>query len=441
MIIAYYIEGKEHVSWIHNPYYLPFVLIFNLTWLLSANISGLYQQVLYKDSIKTYHNVIKTYVLFISIICVIMVIIGTKTYFITRGYLVYSSVLFGILLVLWKLIFLIIRRSLNVSLYDLRNVIVIGHGRVAKDLQVLFDNPTFGYKLIGFFDDNPGTIKDKEKYLGFTDDCINYALNNNIDEIFCTLPISQKNKIEQLITDADKNLIRFKFVPEYYDYGIKPVLVENFGHIPIISVRPEPLENMLNRFVKRLFDVFFSIFIIVFFFSWLFPLLAILIKLETPGPVFFKQVRSGRDNKPFMCYKFRSMRINKESDKKQATRNDRRITKLGAFLRRTSIDELPQFFNVIIGNMSVIGPRPHMLSHTEQYAQLIDSFMVRHFLKPGITGWAQARGLRGETSTTEAMMKRVEADVWYLENWSFLLDLRIIFLTIMNSVKDYKTTF
>jgi Undecaprenyl-phosphate glucose phosphotransferase len=278
-------------------------------------------------------------------------------------------------------------------------------------------------------------------YLGGTDDCISYVLNNKVDEIFCTLPNSEAQTIERLMLDADKNLIRFKFIPEYYDYAKKPTFIQSFGHIPVISVRPEPLENMLNRSIKRLFDVVFSLFIILFVFSWLFPILAILIKLESRGPIFFVQERSGRDNKPFKCYKFRSMRVNKDSDKKQATRGDKRITKTGAFIRKTSLDELPQFFNVILGNMSVVGPRPHMISHTQQYSQLIDTFMVRHFLKPGITGWAQIQGLRGETQTTQAMLERVEADVWYLENWSFLLDMKIIFLTVWNAAKGEKNAF
>ena len=442
MVMAYYIQGREHVFWINNVNYLPFVLVFNLTWLLSANISGLYERVLNKDSINTYRNVIKTYVIFLSIMSFIVIIIGIKAYFITPGYLLYSSVLFGVLLAFWKLIFLNIRNSDRGRLYDSMNVVIIGAGRTGVDLYDFFiTNPGFGYKPKGFFDDRPETIKDKNMYLGSTIDCINYVLNNEIDEIFCTLPVSERDKIEQLIIDADKNLVRIKFVPEYYDYGIKPVLIQSFGHIPVISVRPEPLENMLNRFFKRLFDIVFSILIITLVLSWLFPILAIIILTDSKGPVLFKQLRSGRDNEPFMCYKFRSMAVNSESDKKQATKDDMRVTKIGAFMRRTSIDELPQFFNVLFGNMSIVGPRPHMLSHTKQYAQLIDSFMVRHFLKPGITGWAQVTGLRGETRTTEAMLKRVEADVWYLENWSFLLDLKIIFLTIWNTAKGDKNAY
>ena len=443
MVITYIAIDKSPYFWIYNKSYLPIVLVFNLIWLLSANISGLYEEVLNKDSVNTYRGVIKTYFIFVSFICfTIIILIGNKPYFVTREYLFYSLALFGFLLGLWKLIFLGIRKSNRRSLFDTRNVVIVGGGRIGYDLYHFFsNNAERGYRLIGFFDDSPERVKEKHLYLGTTDDCIDYVIANNVDEIFCTLPNSKADTIEKLMLDADKNLIRFKFVPEYYDYAKKPTYIQSFGHIPIISVRPEPLENMLNRFLKRSFDTIFSILVIVFVFSWLFPILAILIKLQSKGPVFFVQTRSGRDNKPFKCYKFRSMRVNDESDKKQATRGDKRITPIGAVMRRTSLDELPQFFNVLRGNMSVVGPRPHMISHTEQYAELIDTFMVRHFLKPGITGWAQIRGLRGETKNTEDMLARVEADVWYLENWSFLLDLKIVFLTFFGTVRGDKNAF
>jgi len=170
-------------------------------------------------------------------------------------------------------------------------------------------------------------------------------------------------------------------------------------------------------------------------------LLAFLIKLSSNGPVLFTQLRSGRDNKPFTCYKFRSMFVNGEQNSLQATKDDPRVTKIGAFLRKTSLDEFPQFFNVLLGHMSIVGPRPHMLSHTEQYSNLIDQFMVRHFIKPGITGWAQINGLRGETKTVNDMHERVKADVWYMENWSFPLDLKIIFMTAFNVLHGEKNAY
>lgn len=198
---------------------------------------------------------------------------------------------------------------------------------------------------------------------------------------------------------------------------------------------------MLSKFLKRSFDIIFSLFTIIFVFSWLCPILAVLIKLESRGPVFFVQLRTGRNGEHFRCYKFRSMCVNHEADEKQATRNDHRITKIGAVLRKTSLDELPQFFNVLIGNMSIVGPRPHMISHTEQYSQLTEKFKVRHSLKPGITGWAQICGYRGEVNNAEAILNRIDADMWYMKNWSFQLDLKIIFLTFWITLKGDKNAY
>src|ERR1700744_1417473 len=220
MVTTYFIEDRSNVFWANNRRYLPIVLVFNLIWLLSANVSGLYEQVLNKDSVKTYRSVIKTYFLFVSFICfTILILIGTDAYFITRQYLFYSLALFGFLLGLWKLIFLIIRRSERASLIDTRDVIIVGSGRIGYDLyNYIIQNPETGYNVVGFFDDKLAHNLDEKLYLGKTDGCIEYVKNNRIAEIFCTLPVSDSEKIAQLMLDADKNLIRFKSIPEYYAY-------------------------------------------------------------------------------------------------------------------------------------------------------------------------------------------------------------------------------
>jgi len=440
MFLAYLLIGSP-ATWHTDNKYLLIILLFNLIWLLSTNITGLYESVLHKDSILTYKDFLKAYLLFIFLLSFFVIVIGIQSYLVTRQYLLYSVVLFGFLVGVWKLIFLTIRKSNRNLLMDSRAIVIVGSGRIAMDIFQYFENHKHsGYKVIGFFDDKASRVAEIGLYLGSVSDVIGFTLENNVHEIFCALPTSRSEQIEDLMLEADKHLIRFKIIPEYIK-SKKLMQVQNYDHIPVISVRPEPLENMLNRFVKRAFDVVFSLFVIVFVISWLFPILAVIIKLQSKGPVFFTQLRSGKDNVPFKCYKFRSMRVNTDSDIVQATRSDSRITPIGAFIRKTSLDEFPQFFNVLMGNMSVVGPRPHMVSHTERYSQLIDQFMVRHFLKPGITGWAQINGFRGETRTTEDMLQRVEADVWYLENWSFLLDLKIIFLTFWNVIKGEENAF
>jgi len=440
MFISYLLIDSP-ATWHTDNKYILIILLFNLLWLLSTNLTGVYERVLNKDSIITYRHFLKAYLLFIFLLSFFIIIIGIQSYLVTRQYLLYSVVLFGFLVGAWKLVFLAIRKSNRNLLMDSRAIVIVGSGRIAMDIFQYFENHKHsGYKVIGFFDDKASRVAEIELYLGSVSDVIDFTLKNNVHEIFCALPTSQSKQIEQLMSEADRHLIRFKIIPEYIK-SKKLMQVENYDHIPVISVRPEPLENMLNRSIKRIFDIVFSLFVIVFVISWLFPILAIIIKLQSPGPVFFTQIRSGKDNMPFKCYKLRSMRVNTDSDSKQATRSDPRITPIGAFMRKTSLDEFPQFFNVLISNMSVVGPRPHMISHTERYSQVIDQFMVRHFLKPGITGWAQINGFRGETKTTEDMLQRVEADVWYLENWSFLLDLKIIFLTFWNVIKGEANAF
>ena len=192
---------------------------------------------------------------------------------------------------------------------------------------------------------------------------------------------------------------------------------------------------------KRTFDLIFAGFVVVFLLSWLVPLISLLIKLGSKGPTFFKQLRTGKQGKPFYCLKFRSMTVNSEPDSKQASRNDVRVTKLGAFLRKTSLDELPQFINVLKGEMSVVGPRPHMIQHTEQYTKTIHNFMDRHLIMPGITGLAQVSGYRGETKELDAMAKRVNADIHYIHNMSWLMDLKIIGLTIKQVFKIPENVF
>ncbi|MGI4886625.1 MAG: exopolysaccharide biosynthesis polyprenyl glycosylphosphotransferase [Janthinobacterium lividum] len=214
------------------------------------------------------------------------------------------------------------------------------------------------------------------------------------------------------------------------------------GHRANISGRyNDSTDDLRPLSTKRLFDIAFALLVLLLLLSWLIPLMALIIKLESKGPAFFKQLRTGKDNQPFYCFKFRSMHVNNEANHKQASKGDARITRVGAFMRKTNIDELPQFLNVLLGEMSIVGPRPHMLKHTEEYSQVVHGFMERHTVTPGITGLAQVRGFRGETKETIAMAKRVKIDVWYIRNWSFLLDLKIVVLTVVQAIKGQDNAF
>ncbi|WP_437920223.1 exopolysaccharide biosynthesis polyprenyl glycosylphosphotransferase [Sphingobacterium sp. LRF_L2] len=247
---------------------------------------------------------------------------------------------------------------------------------------------------------------------------------------------------QDLILAADHQCVQLNFVPAVsasinYGTGQSPITVD----LPVLRSHEESLSTMENRIKKRLVDLLISGFVIVFILSWMIPIIGLIIKIQSPGPIFFKQPRSGRNNKTFGCYKFRSMVVNKESGDKQATKGDRRITPIGAFLRKTNLDEFPQFLNVFLGQMSVVGPRPHMLSHTEHYSRLIQHYMVRQFVKPGITGWAQVNGYRGETKDPELMAKRVEFDIEYMSNWSAMLDFKIVCMTAINMIRGEKNAY
>ncbi|MCL4161672.1 UNVERIFIED_CONTAM: hypothetical protein GTU68_054755 [Idotea baltica] len=315
-----------------------------------------------------------------------------------------------------------------------RNVIVIGSNEKTRQLINTFNTRLdFGYKFKAQF-----CVKNEGFLL---DNCFNYIIDNDIDEIYFSIAELSNKQINKLIDFADNNLRELKFIPDNKDIYSKKLKYEYYDYIPILSLRAIPLQESFSKFIKRIFDILFSSFIIIFVLSWLTPILAILIKMESKGPVFFKQSRNGFNYKEFDCYKFRSMMPNKDAHLYQATKGDLRVTKVGAFIRKTSIDELPQFFNVLFGDMSVVGPRPHMVSHTNMYAQRIDKFMVRHFVKPGITGLAQISGFRGEIETDKDIINRVKFDIFYIENWSILLDLKIILQTVVNAIKGEEKAY
>lgn len=302
---------------------------------------------------------------------------------------------------------------------------------------------SLGYKVFGYFDDEPNPNFPEEcPYLGKVSDVTRYLSEENcIHELFCCLPSRRADEIMQIIRFCDKHLVHFYSVPNVTNYLHHRVFFNMLGSVPYLSLYRDPLSRPENRLLKRLFDIVVSGLFLCTLFPIIFVIVAIITKITMPGPVFFKQKRNGLNGEEFYCYKFRSMKVNADADKLQATKNDPRKTKWGNIMRKTNIDELPQFWNVFIGDMSIVGPRPHMLKHTEEYSKLIDKYMLRHFVKPGITGWSQVTGFRGETKELSQMEGRVKGDIWYMEHWSIGLDLYIMYRTVANVIEGDKEAY
>lgn len=382
-----------------------------------------------------------------SLVTVLVLLFATCLIFLNVGDLMatFLVVYYVVALVSFALWRVFVRLSLKLYRrkgYNFKRVVIVGAGKNGMELyQVMKDDLSYGFNICGFFDDNIALKDALPNYLGSTNEVEDYVLKHEIDEIYCTLPGTNDGKIVRLLNFAEKHMIRFYIVPEFYRNVKKSMVMEMMESIPLLTIRREPLQSMYNRCLKRAFDLLFSSVVLLTIYPILYVILGVLIKLSSPGPILFRQKRTGLYGRDFECYKFRTMRVNAEADTMQAVKDDPRKTRIGNFLRKSNLDEFPQFVNVFLGDMSVVGPRPHMLKHTEQYSALIDKYMVRHLVKPGVTGWAQVTGYRGETKTLEQMEGRVKRDVWYIENWTFFLDLKIIIVTVLNMFKGEKNAY
>lgn len=407
--------------------------ILSIFWLVASYYTGYYEVYRFTKEVQIFGKLLKQF-FFITIIT--FAYVGYKYKYVTPNEIWFFIFISFISIGFQKFfIFYLLKKYRLFYGGNLRNVVILGNGKNVDELVDYFsNNPDYGYNLLKQFDLKTNKREELKE-------CYQYVLDHKIDEIYGSLTTLRNTDIENLINFADNNLKTIKLLPDSKQTLYRNLALEYYGYIPIISLRKIPLEIEVNKRLKRFFDIVFSILVIVGVLSWLIPILAILIKLESKGPIFFKQMRNGLNYEEFSCYKFRSMRLNKIADLEQVSKNDPRITKTGKFMRKTSIDELPQFFNVLVGNMSVVGPRPHMVSHTEMYAKSVDKFMVRHFIKPGITGLAQTNGFRGEVENEQDIINRVKYDIFYLENWTILLDIKVIFSTILNSIKGDKKAY
>ena len=349
-------------------------------------------------------------------------------------YIIFSFILITISK---SILFYYLKKYRIITGSNYRNIVIIGFTTESIRLKELFEERNdYGYRFLGYFSNK----KKKAEILGDLDYLKTFVIENKVDEIYCALDEMTNEQLADIVEFSDANEIEIKFIPGLKEIFSKKLKINYYEVFPVLSLQKTVLHDPVIKLVKRIFDIVFSLIILVFILSWFVPLLTLLIKLESKGPVFFKQGRPGLDEKEFFCYKFRSMKLN-ETTETEASKNDPRVTKIGRIIRKTSIDELPQFINVFLGDMSVVGPRPHLWSQNKAYGKKINKYMVRHYIKPGITGLAQVKGFRGEIESDEDMRCRIKLDVFYIDNWSLILDIKIIVQTVLNILKGEKKAY
>jgi putative colanic acid biosynthesis UDP-glucose lipid carrier transferase len=428
--VLFYISDTEYLK-------AGFLIYINAFWLISSFFSGFY---------KVYRHTKNFKVLRLLAVQFVLVFFGFFSYFslfregeiINNQGLTLSILFLGVTILKYSSIYAL--KKYRSKGNNFRKVIVIGSDETAKKMIQLFQyKKELGYVVSGVFSDK---ITENNLYKGNVHACYAFVLENNIDEIYCSLSELSKEEVKNITTFSSNNTIVIKLIPNANELYPKKYKSEYYdGSMLVLNVHKLPFENAENKRIKRIFDVLFSFFTLVFILSWLTPIIWILIKLESKGPAFFKQKREGLKGNLFVCYKFRSMKINKDLEDTHTIKNDTRITRLGSFLRKTSLDELPQFFNVLQGNMSVVGPRPHLKNLSTEYQKNVTNYLGRNAVKPGITGLAQISGYRGEVQQNSDIKNRIRLDIFYIENWSILLDVKIILQTVFNVYKGEEKAY
>lgn len=412
------------------------VLYYNIVWILITSALSYYQTTRKERFTTNINKMFQLYVIFGLAYFSLFTFRGTLDISIEYQALVFGTICLASTCHRW--FFYWSRRKYRFKGGNYVNVVAIGRDPNLKKIRSVLDDPYLGYRYQGFFDDNPSV---SPSYLGKVENCFGYILNNRIDEVYCLASKLSKLELQNLIEFVDNNLIKLKIIPDNKEIFTRAMSIQMYETVPVLNLRTVPLDTEYSKKVKRIFDIIFSSMAIICILSWLNPLLYIVIKIDSPGPVLFKQKRHGLKRKPFWCYKFRTMTVNKESDTAMAKKNDMRVTRLGKFMRKTSLDELPQFYNVFLGNMSVVGPRPHMEFHAIGYETAVDKYLVRHFVKPGITGLAQIMGYRGEITRPSDILNRIRLDIFYVEKWSIGLDLKIIMQTMALVLKGEENAY
>ncbi|TGE25115.1 undecaprenyl-phosphate glucose phosphotransferase [Hymenobacter aquaticus] len=440
---AFRLAGRMIWNTWHFNGYAPFCfVIFGLLWwLLSGQFANIYRV----DKLITYPEkllyLMRTFLLHACLVLAVVLALELDWLPLRYIFAVYSFAVTGVVGARFLITFCYRAYHRHVARPHSR-FIIVGAGDSGQELyRFLASHDPIGNQFQGFFADEPVAEGLRPYVRGPLAELKNYCLRTTIDEIYFTLPLDRHELIEDLSQFADDHFLSFRIVPDFSGTVRREVNVYFYDHMPILTIRHQPLGIRTNQVLKRVFDIVFSLAVILLAFPFIMPILALLIKLDSPGPVFFKQMRPGKRNHLFPCYKLRTMRADHRQTELQATFADPRVTRVGKYLRKYNLDELPQFFNVLLGHMSVVGPRPNMVSQLEEYSKHIRTYQMRHAVTPGITGYAQVNGYRGETRAPQAMRKRVEYDLKYMENWSFGLDMKIIGQTVWNMIRGEKNAY
>lgn len=415
-------------------------VVYSITlWLLSSYLLNFYKVYRFTSILNILSLLVKQFLVYAVIVFAFIGVFRSINLeaVIVLKYLLYSFVAIGIIKILS---FYSLKKVRTFLRGNLRNVVIIGEGSGVNELKATFiNNKELGYNLKAIFSDSTreratGTIKDGFNYLN---------KYNNIDEIYCAIDQLTEKQVNEYVKLANIKHCNIKFISNTLNVFNKRLHTDYYNYLPVLSIQDVALNDDINKFMKRIFDILFSLCIIVFVLSWLSIILFLIIKLDSTGPLFYRHRRNGINYKEFFCYKYRSLKTTNEVKGTYVTQDDIRVTKTGKFLRKTSLDELPQFINVLKGDMSVVGPRPHMVSYTDDYSKKIDkyNFIFRHHVKPGITGLAQIKGFRGEVWNDQDIINRVKYDIFYIENWSLLLDIKIVVQTFINVLKGEENAY
>lgn len=434
-------EGTAYEEVITAPR-MQVAMMVTLVYLICSSVVGL---VVFKRLVFAYEiisKVCKTICLF-GLISVPVLCAG---HFMDAWSYMYALflVMLTVLILVQRLFWRFVIKKYRTSGGNLRFVVLVGSSRSIIELyEELVCQSWAGYKVLGYFDyEKSERMPEGCCYLGRPDELEGFIrMNRNVHYLYCGLRDMYSKDIVKIINLCENNIIRFFSVPNMHNYLQNRVYLDFVGNVPILKLRKDAMARIGNKMLKRGFDLVFSTLFLCTVFPFILIIVTIVTKITMPGPVFFRQKRNGLNDKEFYCLKFRSMKVNADADRLQATKDDPRKTKWGNIMRKTNIDELPQFINVFLGDMSVVGPRPHMLKHTEEYSKLIDKYMVRHLVKPGVTGWSQVTGFRGETKELKDMEGRIKGDIWYIEHWSFWLDMYIIYKTVANVFKGEEKAY